>query len=123
MQALLFLLLVDGTKIQKSRARTKVEELVVRTKIKEVSIGIKTYGQQMFLIRVQEKKVSHCNLGKCIRCKHKFVVYGGWNKNPRVMNWNQNQRISCQNQNLKSTSRNQNPRSKHRNQNPHNTRN
>jgi hypothetical protein len=43
-QAQFFLLLVDGTKIQKPRTRTKVEELVARTKIKEASIGIKTYG-------------------------------------------------------------------------------
>jgi hypothetical protein len=34
----IFLFLVDGTKIQKSRVVTKVKKLVVRTKIKEVSI-------------------------------------------------------------------------------------
>jgi hypothetical protein len=75
----IFLFLVDGTKIQKSRVGTEVKKLVARTKIKEVSIETKNLWPIKILDSCIRKRVSHYNLGKCTRCKHNFFVQGGWN--------------------------------------------
>jgi len=60
-------------------ARTQVKKSIAITKIKEISIEIKNLWLTGIFSSCIKKRVSHYNLGKCTRCKHKIFVLGGWN--------------------------------------------